>query len=588
MTEKDNENIKPDGVYGEQPTYDFTTDREFYKNIFQITKRGKIFLLFLLFLFIFYQGLSFYIKAKESNYSKQVTTENLQEKNTLYYAHLLDKNGNILTTENFSNISLLDDVFLVQKGKKTFGIINKNGNTIIPCKYMQLEKLSDERYLADDKNGFKSYVFDKNGNEIFCGKRISDSSDYFIEYDYHNKLYTVFDKNFRKLFSSDLSPSYFGNGLFILKDYKKEKKLVNAKGVDVLADFYYSINFLTETQNRKYFKVAKENQQFGNWGIVDENEKIIVPLMFDKIFFIEKTNEFWGVKYNHEAYYQNPDNRTKTYVSFDLNGQQKFEKTVKNKEYIEFAQPDINVVPVKNSVPSVKIRYKKLISDNLKTKVDYELVDKNNNVFSEKYEELTPLDNKYYLAFQEGPSVIDGYGNRVIPPHLFISISKDKCYFLATNPFMSKKFKKLIYTIFDNNFKTLIKITSEDIPVVGKKDFIIISNNNKYYAINEKGENILKNKYDVLKVVPNNEMLYIAKKDGSFGVISPDEKIVIPFEYQEIKTNKDKFFAKKDNKWRILDYNNNLVIKNLSDKEPIITQDNYIIFENQKNYTVNI
>lgn len=582
MTEKDNENIKPDGVYGEQPTYDFTTDREFYKNIFQITKRGKIFLLFLLFLFIFYQGLSFYIKSQESNYSKQVTTENLQEKNTLYYAHLLDKNGNILTTENFSNISLLDDVFLVQKGKKTFGIINKNGNTIIPCKYMQLEKLSDERYLADDKNGFKSYVFDKNGNEIFYGKRISDSSDYFIEYDYHNKLYTVFDKNFRKLFSSDLSPSYFGNGLFILKDYKKEKKLVNAKGADVLADFYYSINFLTETQNRKYFKVAKENQQFGNLGIVDENEKIIVPLMFDKIFFIEKTNEFWGVKYNHEAYYQNPDNRTKTYVSFDLNGQQKFEKTVKNKEYIEFAQPDINVVPVKNSVPSVKIRYKKLISDNLKTNVDYELVDKNNNVFSEKYEELTPLDNKYYLAFQKGPSVIDGYGNRVIPQHLFISISKDKCYFLATNPFKSKKFKKLIYTIFDNNFKTLIKITSEDIPLVGKKDFIIISNNNKYYAINEKGENILKNKYDVLKVVPNNEMLYIAQKDGSFGVISPDEKIVIPFEYQEIKTNKDKFFAKKDNKWRILDYNNNLVIKNLSDKEPIITQDNYIIFENQK------
>ena len=196
---------------------------------------------------------------------------------------------------------------------------------------------------------------------------------------------------------------------------------------------------------------------------------------------------------------------------------------------------------------------------------------------------MTPLDNKYYLAFQKGPSVIDGYSNRVIPQHLFISISKDKCYFLATNPFKSKKFKKLIYTIFDNNFKTLIKITSEDIPLVGKKDFIIISNNNKYYAINEKGENILKNKYDVLKVVPNNEMLYIAQKDGSFGVISPDEKIVIPFEYQEIKTNKDKFFAKKDNKWRILDYNNNLVIKNLSDKEPIITQDNYIIFENQKN-----
>ena len=53
MTEKDNENIKPDGVYGEQPTYDFTTDREFYKNIFQITKRGKIFLYFYWFYLFF-------------------------------------------------------------------------------------------------------------------------------------------------------------------------------------------------------------------------------------------------------------------------------------------------------------------------------------------------------------------------------------------------------------------------------------------------------------------------------------------------------------------------------------------------------
>ena len=140
-------------------------------------------------------------------------------------------------------------------------------------------------------------------------------------------------------------------------------------------------------------------------------------------------------------------------------------------------------------------------------------------------------------------------------------------------------FKKFVYMIFNDNFKTLTKIASEDTPVVGKKDFIIISNQGKYYAINEKGEKVLKNKYDILKVVPDNEMLYIAQKDGVFGVISLEEKIIIPFEYQEIKTNEGKFFAKKGNKWHILDYDNNPVSKNLSDKEPIITKDNYIIYE---------
>ena len=586
MTEKENQNNNPDGIYGEYQTYDFTTDGEFYKNIFskgfpkkifQITKKQKILLFFLLFLFLFSQGLSFYMKSQEFDSEKQAVAENLQEKNTLYSARLLDKNGNILTTDNFSNISPLDDVFLVQKGKKTFGIINKNGNTIIPCKYMQIEKLSDGKYLADDKNGFNSYVFDKNGNEIFCGKSISDSSGYFVEYNYNNKFYTVFDKNFRKLFSSNLIPSYFGNGLFILKDYTNGKKLVNAKGNDVFADFYYSIKLLAETQNRKYFQVSKHNRAM--FGIVDENEKIIVPEKFDKIFFVEKTNEFWGVKYNREAFFKNPDNRTKTYVSFDINGKQKFEKTVKTPEYIEFAEPDFTVIPLKNSVPFVKIRYKNIISDNNKTKVDYELVDGNNNVISEQYEELTPLDNKYYLAFQDGPSVIDGFGNRIIAPHLFIWILKDKCYFIATNPFGGMNFKKFVYMIFNDNFKTLTKIASEDTPVVGKKDFIIISNQGKYYAINEKGEKVLKNKYDILKVVPDNEMLYIAQKDGVFGVISLEEKIIIPFEYQEIKTNEGKFFAKKGNKWHILDYDNNPVSKNLSDKEPIITKDNYIIYE---------
>lgn len=587
MTENENSNNHQNGIYGEQQIYDFTTDSEFYKNIFsanilkknfQITKMQKIFLFCFSSLLILALSLSFCLKSLNQGIdsTKQVATENLQEKNKFYYARLLDKNGNILTTEEYSNILPLDDVFLVQKGKSNFGIINKNGKAIIPCKYMQIEKLSDGKYLAEDKNGFKDYVFDKNGNEIYCGKRLFNSSDYFIEYDYKNKLYTVWDKNFRKLFSSNLIPSYFDNELFILKDFQKGEKLVNAKGVDVLADFYYSINLLTKTQNRKYFKVSKHNQ--GMFGIIDENEKIIVPEMFDKIFFVEKTNEFWGIKYNNEVFYRNSANRTKTYVSFDLNGQQKFEKTVKNSEYIEFAQPDFKVIPVKNSVPFVKIRYKNIISDNNKTKVDYELVDKNNNVISEKYEDLKPLDNKYYLSFNKGPSVIDGYGNLVIPPHLFILISKDKCYFLATNPFKNKNFKKLIFTIFDDNFKTLTKISSEDIPIVGKKDFIIISNDNKYYAVNEKGKNVLKNKYDVLKIVPDDEMLYIAKKDSLFGVISSDEKIIIPFEYQEIKPDNNIFKVKKDNKWRILDYSNNPIINIFSDKELIITQNNYIIF----------
>lgn len=587
MTENENSNNHQNGIYGEQQIYDFTTDSEFYKNIFsanilkknfQITKMQKIFLFCFSSLLILALSLSFCLKSLNQGIdsTKQVATENLQEKNKFYYARLLDKNGNILTTEEYSNILPLDDVFLVQKGKSNFGIINKNGKAIIPCKYMQIEKLSDGKYLAEDKNGFKDYVFDKNGNEIYCGKRLFNSSDYFIEYDYKNKLYTVWDKNFRKLFSSNLIPSYFDNELFILKDFQKGKKLVNAKGVDVLADFYYSINLLTKTQNRKYFKVSKHNQ--GMFGIIDENEKIIVPEMFDKIFFVEKTNEFWGIKYNNEVFYRNSANRTKTYVSFDLNGQQKFEKTVKNSEYIEFAQPDFKVIPVKNSVPFVKIRYKNIISDNHKTKVDYELVDKNNNVISEKYEDLKPLDNKYYLSFNKGPSVIDGYGNFVIPPNLFILISKDKCYFLATNPFKNKNFKKLIFTIFDDNFKTLTKISSEDTPIVGKKDFIIISNDNKYYAVNEKGKNVLKNKYDVLKIVPDDEMLYIAKKDSHFGVISSDEKIIIPFEYQEIKPDNNIFKVKKDNKWRILDYSNNPIINIFSDKELIITQNNYIIF----------
>ena len=50
MTEKENQNNNPDGIYGEYQTYDFTTDGEFYKNIFskgfpkkifQITKKQK-------------------------------------------------------------------------------------------------------------------------------------------------------------------------------------------------------------------------------------------------------------------------------------------------------------------------------------------------------------------------------------------------------------------------------------------------------------------------------------------------------------------------------------------------------------------
>jgi len=266
-----------------------------------------------------------------------------KDKNVFYYFNTdgdkiwESEKGTQVTIDKFKNIRIcrLDK----------YGMLNENFETLIEPVYERLNAINIEFFIAL-KNGYYGIV-DRNNKTILDFEFIKifdttlnnkvivrDKSDKYFSFDLKNIALTPlpFDEILSATSNTYKAPSPESYSCFksiinrterdkfeedeIIK-YNGDWGIIKADGTVKIPNEYTFIDFL---RNPKYFKVSIGELKFsyfedeeGNsrcgienakWGIIDSNNKIIVPIEYDWINEVEST--IWTV-YNGGKVFYNDD-----------------------------------------------------------------------------------------------------------------------------------------------------------------------------------------------------------------------------------------------------------------------------------------
>lgn len=165
-----------------------------------------------------------------------------------------------------------------------------------------------------------------------------------------------------------------------------------------------------------------------------------------------------------------------------------------------------------------------------------------------EYDKIKRLTDKLYLLFKDGDIAIY---NIELDKELKIK----RIDILKENLF--KVFFNDKYGVINENLELVVENINDDILVNDK--FYILKREEKNYLLfkDTKIEKILKN-YDEIEI-ENNEYIYV-KKNGLWGMIDQNEKLIIPNEYIELKALDKKLFmgVNKDKKFTFINLEKNI------------------------------
>jgi len=163
--------------------------------------------------------------------------------------------------------------FILCTENNQFGLSDSNGKVIIPIKYKRVSSVENYNYYitknVNDLNG----VYDTNGKNV-------------IPEEY--KFYTIYDN---KIFATK------NNQPFIL-DIENS---INSKKLET--DIIFINTYKYHTKGSKPFQIIKKGHKF---GVINSNNKIIIPIIYDEIktaghwryFIIMKNNKLGIIDIN--------------------------------------------------------------------------------------------------------------------------------------------------------------------------------------------------------------------------------------------------------------------------------------------------
>ena len=521
--------------------------------------------------------------------SKNDKIDKESDKNYSLVYYFSDKNGNNVSNDEYEEEPnyLCDNRYKVKKSSE-YGVVDLTEKYILPPKYSSVSCIgikNQNYFLAKSSVNKKSYVFDSNGNEILQSDEISRSRGYFIFKDFNEKenkfTYSVYDSYLQKIFEINSYPEVvISDNLAIVKEGEKDRLITkNGEKRPLLYDKIYCLCCI---DGKNVFAVR--NGKF--WGAVDENNRPIVAVDYDSIFYNSAKKLFVVSKNDEKVLYFDPNGNPVNNVSFSNNNLE---------EGSVFSPTPVRKIHCENSF--------------------YTIVDENGKPISnEKYRYISPLHKKYLKVLKKNKyAVMDMNGKIVVPFGKYDDFHSEALYIFGTKTpyyffdFLFFKFvapsyskmkqkniaevyenygktlqnRKITYTLFNENMKKMCKFSSSIRPRFIDKDVILIAKNKHcYYLINPKGKPLFRKKYEYLKFLNWERMSFVAKKHGKVGVISKNGKTLIPFKYEDISCYCDMYYAKKNGKWGVINAKNKVILPFVSFEPPKIINDNlYVISE---------
>lgn len=451
----------------------------------------------------------------------------------------------LLTKETTTGKITSKSYFTVYKDNK-WGVIDETGNSVVDPSYAEMIIIPNKKrgvfictYNINYETGeYKTKALNEKNEEIFS------------EYD---KIEAIQNKD------ENNNLWYEQNVLKVEKNGKYG--LINFEGKSILPTEYEEITAVSGIENS--FKIKKD----GKYGIVDSEGKMVVEPKFADIDVLGKDNKTGFIIKADSGKYGIIDYSNKQILETKYDS---IEKIYGN---------DLYVVTVNGKQKIVNKENNDVLTDGFDT-IKQILSNQENAVIFVKA-------NKYGIMNLKGEILIEAQYDSLKEAKLgtFIaqkngkygiidSENKEKIAFEYTSIVYNEKAN--IYILEDDNLNSNILNSDLEIKLSGmlielneSKGYLKLRVDDEYKYYNLKFEE--KNEADIFP----NRTLFISKKNGKYGYVDKEGKIVVDYIYDDATEQNDYGYVavKKDNRWGSIDSKGNVI------QEPIYDLSDYLLID---------
>lgn len=431
------------------------------------------------------------------------------------------------------------DYFAAYHNNK-WGVIDSNGDTVIDPSYAEMIIVPNSKsdvflctYDVDyTNNTYKTKALNSKNQEILTGY---DQIEAISNTDANNNLW------------------YEGDALKVKKAEKYG--LIDFSGKELVPCEYEKIEALEGIENA--FKILKD----GQYGIADDKGRIVIPTKYKNIDSLEKENTQKYIIQNAENKYGIVDSTNKTIV------EPKYEAISKiyNDNYYVVTENGKQIVIKQDGTQVLNGNYDKIVTilKNPEDGIIYKSKDKygimklsGEVVINPDYENIKETKKGVFIAKKDGKyGIIDITGNiKKEIKYKSLTYSEKADIYIAED----EEYKN---EILNSDFET--KLSGYLIELNETKGYIELRQNDEYKYYNFKFEEQKPSN------IFNSNTLFVSKKDGKYGFVDKDGKVVVDYIYDDV-TNQNTFgFAgiKKDEKWGTVNKDGKVIQEPIYDLE---------------------
>lgn len=497
----------------------------------------------------------------------------------------IDIHENILIPFEYDDLGVFTDNGLApaQKNGK-MGAINRKGETAIAFTYEHLGFFYKSGLAVAQKNGKYGFL-DKTGKEVIpiIHEKVDQTMDDDIVLIMKNNKWALFSNKGKQLtdylydeVGDDSYNPLFKNGLAIAQKDEKPTYL-DKQGKEVIEAGKYDY---AEAFTTSGFAIVSRNSKY---GIINISGKEVIPLQYDNIEHPRSYSnilELFILKQNGKL--KILDTQLKLITEEIL--EYKWDKTKTGDEYSDqlLIKNNLNKYGVIKEDGSVIIpfTYDELAGFSGRTIAiakkngKYGIIDIENKVISAFVNDT--IDNhrraNTFLMKSEGLfTVANIKGNNI---STFEYDDMKRCYYDEDNQFIVEKNGK--YGIVNIMEKVVLPVIFDDISnwVEYGPDAHFVTLNKKKGMYSRTGKELMPPVYDDLYYYIDE--LIIAKKNNKAGIITINDEILIPFDYDEILVEwgsvvldhkEPEIYVLKDKKYQQLNLGNKVIKSSVSEDE---------------------
>lgn len=418
--------------------------------------------------------------------------------------------------------------YFILKDNEKYGVIDKNGNTIIEANYTDVVIPNPEKDIFVCYDGEKSNILNVN----------------------NEKLYTEYEQVEPIKLKNVASPLCYEKSTLM---YKKDGLygLIDFNGNIITKNIYESIENLQPTEGK--FLVKRENKV----GVIDLKGNTIVDIKYDEILsdgyytkedgyqksgFIISTTTEDGYKYGYISY------KAKNILKTEYNEITRISK-----------EDDSNIYLIASS------------------NGQYGFYQNSKKIIDNEYQSITYDENTDLLILEKNKK----YGASNISGKTIINVENDSLETRGIYIYTKKQNENKVYDIEgkDININYNKKIYETD----NSEYFIstLLNNNITYYGIvNKEGTQLVNETYRYIEYLYKDYFI-VSDETGNFGVINSNNKIILDIQYSSMQKIKEKNILQAINDNSTDFYSEEMKLTASVQNADIQIQEDYIIIINK-------